>query len=137
LLHPDAEAPRRRVGVDVNADSLEDLSGRLGHRVPVVKSEGVPLLATQEHVLGDSRIGNKTELLMDDANACCHRLQRMGEIDLPAVKDDRARISLKDAAHDVDERGLAGPILSDKGVYFTATYVEVDRIEHFVREETF
>ena len=55
-----------------------------------------------------------------------HRFQGMGEIDLLAVKDDRARVALENAADDIDERGLAGSILSDKTMHFAPPDVEVD-----------
>ena len=133
---PTLRLPAERVRVDVDPDLLENLSRRSGHGAPVIESESVPLLTAQEHVFGDGRVGDETQLLMNDADPGAHRFEGMSEIDFLAVEYDGAGIALENAADDIDERGLARSILSDKRVHFARSDVEVHGFEHFVREET-
>ena len=57
-----------------------------------------------------------------DPTARARRVWLSAEPDVPLVR-------LIDAGEDLDQRGLARPVLSDQGVYLPAGYFEVDAVE--------
>ena len=49
--------------------------------------------------------------------------------ELAAVERDRPRVRPLDPGQDLDERGLAGPVLADEGVDLACGQVEVHAVE--------
>src|SRR6185437_12081839 len=74
-------------------------------------------LVAEEDVVGDAESVDEVELLVDGRDAGLHRLLRAAERDrlaeplaLPGVRGVRT-------GQDLDERGLAGPVLAEQAVH--------------------
>ena len=128
---PLADAQRRHEStrVDVDVELLEDLAGpsidarasrrrpnRLGSRPSEMFSATVS-------------VGRVLELLEDDGDAEVaggdRGQRRVGDL----VDDDLAPVGRVVAGDDLDERGLAGPVLTEQGQHGAADGVEVHPVE--------
>ena len=77
-------------------------------------------------VFGDVDAGDDLRLLVDDADAGGVGLARVGEAQRLAVDRQRAGIRLVVAVDDLEQRGLAGPVLAHKGENLAGPDVERD-----------
>ena len=100
-------------GIEVETDLAGDGAGRPPHGRGVDKAQAGGL-AADEDVLRDRQRGDEVELLVDGDDA-----QRLGVVracgrDLAPVEGDRASIRRLGAGQDLQERGLAGPVLAQE-----------------------
>ena len=116
----------------VDVQRGQDSRARVVHGPPVDDAEALAAPArgvAHEDVLGDGELGVEAELLVHRGDAGGLGLVRAVEADLLAVDADRAAVRLVDARDDLDERGLAGPVLADEGMDLTGGDREVDVLQ--------
>src|SRR5207248_1116527 len=82
-----------------------------------------------EDVLRDAQVGEERRLLEDDRDPGGLRLLRIVEDRLLAVEDHPAGLGAVDAGEDLDERRLAGPVLTDEAVYLAGEERDVAVLE--------
>ena len=116
LLVGDGEALGRAVRVDVHAEPGEERLRLFAHRRAVDAAEAVRGLAAHEDVFGDREVGEERRLLVDDRDARGLRLGRRCEVDVFAAELEGAGVALVEASDDLDERGLAGAVLTHECV---------------------
>ena len=108
-----------RLGVDRDAEELE---GPAHCRAVggLVDAAGEPpdRVAADADVLADAQVGHEAEVLVDEGESLsvqASRVHRGAEVD--AVDEDLpAVVGAVDAADELDQRGLAGPVLPDQRV---------------------
>ena len=129
LLVGDRQPAREPVGVEPNAELLEH-GGRLAPHPPVVDAaEPLERLYADEDVLGDGQVGEERRLLKDDRDPGRLRLLGVVEDRLLAVEHQPTGVGPVDAGEDLDERGLAGAVLSDEAVHLAGEELYVAVLE--------
>src|SRR2546428_339649 len=105
---------RGAADVETPAEPAENRLGVAAHGPAVDDPPAVPV--TDEDVLGDREVGEDHRLLVHGRDPKGLRLQRTPHPHLASVDEDLAAVGLHDARHDLDERRLTGPVLSEKRV---------------------
>ena len=116
----------QRAGFDRDAKSRERLPRPRDCRLAVHGSERRYGRRAHADVLGDVQVGKKLRVLIDGGDARAPRLDRGREADDFAVQRDLARVGLKDAGDDLDQRGLSSAVLADERVNLAARHLETD-----------
>ena len=124
LLLGHAQRVDTAFGVDRGPYPRQQIRGTPGATGPIDPPPRAPTFEGERDVLGHGQIGEERGLLVDgrDAERARERGRHLGHP--PAVHVQRARVGDDGAGHDLDERALAGPVLSHQGVHFASTQVE-------------
>src|SRR5213075_3205549 len=77
-------------------------------------------------VLGDGQIGEERRLLVNDGDAAGAGARRVVVGDGLAGNFEDTYVGLVGPGDNLDERGLAGPVLADQGVNLTGAQVKRD-----------
>ena len=118
LLHADRHVADLLVEVDVHAVALHELLDRLSVVGNLEQRRLVALIA-QNDVLESGHVLDQHEVLVDHADAVLDGDARAGDVHLLAVHINLALGRLVQADKDVHERGLAGAVLAQEGVYLS------------------
>ncbi len=116
----------------VDVQRGQDLAGPRGHGAPVDDAEAIASAArgvAHEDVLGHGELRVEAQLLVHRGHAGGLGLVGAVEADLLAIDADGAAVRLVHARDDLDERGLAGPVLADEGMDLAGSDREVDVLE--------
>jgi hypothetical protein len=129
LLIGDRQPAGEPVGVEPDAELVED-GGRLApHLSTVDPAEPLERLRADEDVLGDGEVGKERRLLEDDRDPGRLRLLGVVEDGLLAVEHEPPRVRPVDAGEDLDERGLPGAVLADQPVHLARVELDVAVLE--------
>ena len=101
---------------------------RLAHALPVDRS-GPARFAAEHDVLGDAEVGQQVDLLVHRADARGLRLARRREVHELAVEPNLAGIQSKRAGQRLDQRRLAGAVLSHERVDLAGKHAKADVVE--------
>ena len=129
LLLAHAQAGDAGLGVELDAEAGEELSGGGDHGAAVEEEAGAERFAAEEDVGGDAELGDEVELLVDDGDARPFGVADAGEADGGAVDQDLAGVGGLDAGEDLHQRRLAGAVLAHERVHLAGAEVEVDAVE--------
>jgi hypothetical protein len=113
LLLGDGQGGDRAGGIKVKTHLLGDRAGRPPHRRSVDEAQAGGL-AADEDVLRYRQRRDEVELLVDGDDAQRLGLVRACGCDLASVEADRAGVGRLGTGQDLQERGLAGPILAQQ-----------------------
>ena len=127
LLEADGEFVDARVGVEVEAEALDDLA-RLAPRGGDVERRAAPRLGAQDQVLGDGQGLHQHEVLVHHPDALGDRVAGGSHHDLAAVDLDGALVGRLKPVEDLHQRALAGAVLADQGVDLAPFDLEVDTL---------
>ena len=108
--------------------ALEDLLGALDVG-GVVHKEALFLFMVHVDILRDGEVGEKAQLLVDDAYALGSRGGGVLERDLLALHIELAARGLFDPGDYLHERALAGAVFADEHIHLAAQHVEGDVVE--------
>ena len=97
--------------------------------------EDVVGLAAEVHVLDDVEVVAQREILVDDLDPEVRRVLRAVDRDGLAVEDDLAAVGVVDAGDALDQRRLAGAVVTDERHHLTCSHLEVDLGECLDRAE--
>src|SRR5699024_97486 len=86
-------------------------------------------LVAEVDVLGDGEAVDDVELLVDGGDAETEAGDRVRDGHRLAAERDLALRGLVRSREDLDERGLAGPVLAEQAVHLAGGDVEVDAVE--------
>ncbi len=129
LLLGHREVRRPDLGeVGRQADALEQLD----HALPLgaaVDDAVSPDLAADEQVLRDGELTEEVRLLVDGRDPGVQGGRRAARGELAPVDDDRALVGGLRAGDDLDQRRLAGAVLTDDRVHLAGLQLEVDAPE--------
>ena len=94
-------------------------------RIPVLM-----LLAAEEHVLDDVEVVAQREVLVDDLDA--ERRGVLGAVDRDrlALEEELPGVGAVDAGDRLDQRRLAGAVVTDEGGDLARVDLEVDVVQH-------
>src|SRR6185312_5998144 len=87
-------------------------------------------LASQKDRVGDLEVVRQVELLVNEHDTQILGLTVRRQRHRPAIVRDGAGGRLLEARENLDEGGLAGPVLADDGVDLAGTDVEIDAEQH-------
>lgn len=90
-------------------------------------------LVRQEQVLVHRNAGDERELLEHAEDAVAVRVAVAAEADFRPADGDASGIWRRDSRQQVQERGLAGPVLADHAEDLVVADLDVDALEHAVR----
>ena len=111
------ERTRKRAGVDaVHSEALENLGRALSELPPLDQPRGAAWLAPDEEVLGHRQPGKERQLLEHGADAEPAGSPGTGGGHVLPVDHDRTGVRLHGSADDLDQRALAGAVLTDERV---------------------
>ncbi|MGY4253815.1 hypothetical protein ACVI1L_000883 [Bradyrhizobium sp. USDA 4516] len=114
------------LGIEGNAELAQERPGP-GHQFALAdKAEPRTRLAAEQQIVGDAQRLDETEVLIDDGDACLARSSRTVERSWFAGDLDRAAVGRVDTTKDLDQRGLAGPVLAQQRVHLAGPDLEVD-----------
>ena len=133
LLLGEREAARRLLDVELDAEPLEDRL-RLALHLPAVDDPPAVAMA-DEDVLRDRQVGEDHRLLVDRDDPERLRVEGAGDRSRLTVDDDLAGVRLLDAGHDLDQRRLAGAVLTEEGVDLARVEGERRTVERLGRAE--
>ena len=135
LLVGDRETARKPLGVEADAELIED-GGRLAAHAPRVDAaEALERLRADEDVLGDAQVGKQRRLLEDDRDPGRLRLLGVVEDRLLAVEQQPSGVGSMHARQDLDECRLAGAVLADEAVHLAGEELDVAVLECTHRAE--
>ena len=118
-----------------DAKALERLRRTLLHRRLLEPEEEVPDLAAQVHVLHDVEVVAEREILVDDLDPELRRVLRTVDRDGLAVEEDLAGVVAVDPGDALDERRLAGAVVTDERHDLAGAHLEVDVGQRLHRAE--
>ena len=90
--------------------------GAPAHRRPVDAAEATTRLAPEHRVLRHGQVGGEVDLLVHGADAGGLRLARAVHLERLAHEEHLAAVDAVDAGERLDERRLAGAVLTEQGV---------------------
>ena len=136
LLLADAEVAHDRVRRLVKSHLGQQRPGPVVHGAAVDHAEPRGR-AGQEDVLSDGHQRDEREFLVDDDDAQRLGVVNAAELPLDAVVDDGALVAAGrvDAAQHLHQRGLAGAVLADEGVYLAPAHRQVHVLQRGNRAE--
>ena len=122
---------------DPLADGLQRRDGEIVERRPrsllharlVEHADVVDALAAEEHVRDDVEVVGEREILVDDLDAEVGGVARTVDVDLRPLEERRALVERIDADDALDERRLAGPVVTDERHDLAVTHLEVDVVQ--------
>ena len=117
-----------RVDVDVHAEIVDDLLRTAAHTGPVNKS-ALHHHVAKEHIFRNGQWLGQLDFLMHDADAGAARLDGAREVACLTFQNDFAGVWLVDTGKNLDKRGLARAVLTDKAVNRAAFDVNGNVIE--------
>ena len=135
LLVGDREPARDAVGVELDAELVEQALDLAPHRARGRCAGSSQRLGADEDVLGDRQIREQRGLLEDDGDAGRVRLRGRVEDDLLAVDQHPPAVGPVHAGEDLDERRLAGAVLADERVRLAAAQLDPAVLERAHRAE--
>ena len=107
---------------------------RLHHRL-LQAVEPVPCLAAEIHVLDDVEVVAEGEILVDDLDPQLRGVLGAVDLYLLAVEDDLAAVRHVDPGDALDQRRLAGAVITDERHHLAGANLEVDLRERLDRAE--
>jgi hypothetical protein len=116
LLVGDGQAFRWTVRVDAYAEPLHQGTDLGPHRLPIDLAEATRRLPAHEDVLRYREVREQRRFLVDHGDASCLRFGGGLEIHRLALHQEGSRVALVEPSDDLDQRGLAGAVLSYQGV---------------------
>ncbi len=125
MLLGDPERPDARRDADGHLEGPEEALRRPGPADAVDPPEGPGRLLAEEQVFVHPELGDEVELLVDRADPGVLGLARRPDVYLPALEEDHPPVGPVDPGQDLDQGGLAGPVLSDEHVDLARAQVEV------------
>ncbi len=128
LLHSQRKGAERPLDVDVDLEPLEPLAGEAARAAPGNQPEPARL-AAERQILAHRHGRDQIDLLIDRADAQGARFAGRAYRDLMAVDQDLALVAANGARHDLDEGGLAGPVLAHERMDFAGLKAEIDVVE--------
>ena len=90
----------------------------------VVKPDPVFQLAGHEDVIGDGEIGEKIQLLVDDADAVLRGLDRVAEAHRLAFQEEQAIRRAFDTGEDLHQSRLSGAVFTHQDVHLAPIGIE-------------
>ena len=96
---------------------------------PAVDQRTASRLPHGEQVGQDVEMRKEAELLSHDRDAVRDGVGRVPEADLIAIEAHGARVRTDSTGHDLDQRGLAGPILPEQRMHAARADGEVGAVE--------
>ena len=136
LLDGERVASQHRRRIDRQPEPRQHLRGALAHRRPVDGAEAARF-ATEADVLGHREIRQQIDLLVDRADPRPQRIGRRAEADGIPVEFDAPGIQVQRAGEGLDERRLAGAVLSHEGVHLAREHAEAHVVERGLRAEPY
>ena len=133
LLLGHREAAGRLLDVELDAEPLEDRL-RIALHLPAVDDPPAVAMA-DEDVLGDRQVGEDHRLLVDRDDPQCLCIEGARDRSRLTVDDELAGVRLLDAGHHLDQRRLAGPVLTDEGVHLARVERKRGTVERLGRAE--
>jgi hypothetical protein len=128
LLDGKRKGAERPLDIDVDLEPLEPLAGEGARRAPGDQPKPTRL-ASEGQILAHRHGRDQIDLLIDRADAQRAGFARRIDRDALAVDADFALVAADRAGHDLDERGLAGPVLAHERVDFAGLNAKIDVIE--------
>jgi hypothetical protein len=120
-------------GVDVHhdADPRQQFAGEPALRRPGdLAGAGGGEAGDEADVLGRRQLADQAEVLVDEAQAATPRVGGRADFERLAVdQDDAARVGVVEAGEALDQRRLAGPVLTDQGMDLGAADLEADVLQ--------
>ena len=104
-----------RPRVDVDVQGAQDLVGLVVHPPPAHDLSTVAM--ADEDVLGDAEVGEDHWLLVDGDDPAGLGVGGRAQLDGLTVDLNRPLVGLVDPRHHLDQRRLAGAVLTDEGVH--------------------
>lgn len=129
LLGADAERVQGPLGVDADAEAVEEFGGLAVHPGEVDEPEAVLRLPAQEDVARHAHQRDEVHLLVDGGDPGLLRLERAGEADGFAAHAHLALVAPVHTGEHLDEGGLAGPVLADERVDLARAQGEGDVVQ--------
>src|SRR5262249_40681493 len=86
-------------------------------------------VAADEEVLQDARMLEELDVLKGAGDAAAGDLVRRRAGDVLVLEDDAPRRALVDAAHQVEDRALAGAVGADDGEDLALLHLEADAVD--------
>ncbi|CAM5406999.1 hypothetical protein SCALM49S_08130 [Streptomyces californicus] len=118
-----------RLGVDADAEAVQEFGGLPVHPGEVDEPETVLRLPAQEDVARHAHQRDEVHLLVDGGDPGLLRLERAGEADGFAADAHLPLVAPVDAGEHLDEGGLAGAVLADERVDLARAQREGDVVQ--------
>ena len=135
LLLPHRDVLDARLRVDGETEPLGDVPHPVVGLADIEERAGVRRLGGEHDVLRHRHHRDQHEVLVHHPDAGIDRGLRRAELDRLARDHDLALVRVVQPVEDVHQRRLAGTVLTEQGVYFALTQVEVDVVVgHGARE---
>ena len=123
LLLRQAEVGDRHTGVDVEINLREQISRGRAHR-SALEPTGASRHPPHEEILGDAERREHRQLLVNDGDPRRLRLRGRVEVDFSSREHDPPRVAPHGTGQDVDQRALAGAVLTYERVNLTGADAE-------------
>ncbi len=122
--------PSSRTGTrrDPHADPFEQLGG-VGLHAPAVDHPEPARLAAEEDVLGDRQVRDQVELLVDGGDPEPLGVLRTMDAHLLTAHEDPPGVGRIGTGEHLDQRALAGAVLTEQHMHLATAQVEVDTVE--------
>ena len=136
LLVGDAQAAHQPAWVQLNTEVAQDARHRRVLGAGVDAPEAAQRLPPHQHVLGHREVGKEGRLLIDDGHARPLRVAGAAKV-LRLTRDAQfTAIGPVDAGQDLDQRGLACPVLAQQRVGLAGIEVQTHPVQGLHRPET-
>ena len=116
LLDRGGVAAQGRLDIDVDPEAGKDASRAPVRLAPSDQPAPAPGLVAHRHVFRHAAQRDEVQFLIDSRDAALLGLTRAGDIRGRPVEPDVAPVAPIDTGQDLDQRGLAGTVLSDQGM---------------------
>ena len=83
-------------------------------------------LAAEEHVGRGRELVDQPEILVEGVDPGAYGIPPAGDLPPHAIDPDLAAVRLVDAGQDLDQGGLAGPVVADDGEHLAVPQVQID-----------
>src|ERR1700722_19267625 len=126
LLFADPELRNATLGVNLDAEPLQQCACRFYDAPVVDDGPEDKRLAAKENILGRRQFGNQVEFLVDDRDAGAFSVLYIRETNRRALDPDLAIIVDVHSSEDLHQGRFARAVLPHEGVDFAAPQVEID-----------
>ena len=116
------------VWIDLQVEARQDLASALAH-LRLAQAAEPAQLASREDVGGDAEVGEAQHFLVDHADAALDRIARARHTQPLALPPHLTGIGAHEAGQDLQQRGLAGAVLTDQRMGFAGFDLEAHAVE--------
>ena len=134
MLHSDRIVAKRGADVDGEPEVAQENSRVAAHFAIAHQPESCGLPA-QKQVFCNRKIGQEIDLLIDGGDTELHRLLGIARHDFHAIKHHRSGVALDNPGDCLDQRRLAGAVLTQQSVNLAGMQRQIHAIKNTLSQE--